>query len=186
MTTPVLTSPITLITDGACSGNGTAEARGGWAAILVDRTGHELVLTGGEAPSTNNRMELMAALEGLAAAPDGADIELVTDSTYLANAISQGWLDGWQRRGWRTAAKQPVANRELWERMIRELSRHARVRTTLVRGHAGHEANERADRLAQRAALEDHAPAAASTPALAPAPPAAADDDLQLGFSFEK
>ena len=182
MTHAALTSPITLITDGACSGNGTADARGGWAAILVDATGQELVLTGGEAPSTNNRMELTAALEGLAAAPAGADLELVTDSTYLANAISQGWLDGWQRRGWRTAAKQPVANRELWERMIRELARHARVRTTLVRGHAGHEANERADRLAQRAALEDYGPAES----VIQTPPAPGGDDLQLGFTFER
>ena len=182
MTDLALASPITLITDGACSGNGTADARGGWAAILVDATGHELVLTGGEAPSTNNRMELTAALEGLAAAPVGADVELVTDSTYLANAISQGWLDGWQRRGWRTAAKQPVANRELWERMIRELARHARVRTTLVRGHAGHEANERADRLAQQAAFEDYGPSAPVSPARSGTP----GDDLQLGFSFER
>ncbi len=182
MTARALASPITLITDGACSGNGTPDARGGWAAILVDQTGQELVLTGGEAPSTNNRMELMAALEGLAAAPAGADVELVTDSTYLANAISQGWLDGWQRRGWRTAAKQPVANRELWERMIRELGRHARVRTTLVRGHAGHDANERADRLAQQAALEDYGPPVST----APDPPAPAGEDLQLGFSFDK
>jgi len=176
-----LVSPITLITDGACSGNGTDEARGGWAAILIDASSNELVLTGGEAPSTNNRMELTAALEGLAAAPAGADIELVTDSTYLANAISQGWLEGWQRRGWRTAAKQPVANRQLWERMLRELARHARVRTTLVRGHAGHAANERADRLAQQAALEDHGP-----PPVAPAPPAPARADLQLGFTFDQ
>jgi ribonuclease HI len=174
-----LSSPIVLITDGACSGNGTARSRGGWAAILVDATGREQVLTGGESPSTNNRMELMAALEGLAAAPAGSDIELVTDSTYLANAISQGWLDGWQRRGWRTAAKQPVANRELWERMLRELARHARVRTTLVRGHTGHDANERADRLAQQAAAEDHpAPAAIAYEA-------AASDAVQLGFHFE-
>jgi ribonuclease HI len=176
-----LISPITLITDGACSGNGTAEARGGWAAILVDATGRELVLTGGEAPSTNNRMELTAALEGLAAAPAGADIELVTDSTYLANAISQGWLDGWRRRGWRTAAKQPVANRELWERMIRELARHARVRTTLVRGHSGHDANERADRLAQEATLAEYGPAAPAS-ASAAVPPG---DDLQLGFTLD-
>ena len=182
MTPAALMSPITLITDGACSGNGTAAARGGWAAILVDHAGQELVLTGGEAPSTNNRMELMAALEGLAAAPKGAEIELVTDSTYLANAISQGWLSGWQRRGWRTAAKQPVANRELWERMIRELARHARVRTTLVRGHAGHEANERADRLAQQAALEDYGPARPAEPAR----PASAGEARQLGFRFEQ
>jgi len=182
MTADHLSSPITLITDGACSGNGTAGARGGWAAILVDAAGRELVLTGGEAPSTNNRMELMAALEGLAAAPAGADIELVTDSTYLANAISQGWLDGWQRRGWRTAAKQPVANRELWERMIRELARHRRVRTTLVRGHAGHDANERADRLAQQAALEDYGPPVPLAPAAAPSD----GRDEQLGFTFDR
>ncbi len=182
MTADVLSSPITLITDGACSGNGTADACGGWAAILIDGAGRELVLTGGEAPSTNNRMELMAALEGLAAAPAGADIELVTDSTYLANAISQGWLDGWQRRGWRTAAKQPVANRELWERMIRELARHRRVRTTLVRGHAGHDANERADRLAQQAALEDHGPPPPAAPVVVP--PEGRDE--QLGFTFDR
>jgi len=180
-----LRSPIVLVTDGACSGNGTASARGGWAAIMIDASGREEVLTGGESPSTNNRMELTAALEGLAAAPPGADIELVTDSTYLANAISQGWLDGWQRRGWRTAAKQPVANRELWERMIRELARHTRVRTTLVRGHAGHDANERADRLAQRAALEDHPSNNVPTPT-PPAAPRRSGDDHQLGFSFER
>jgi ribonuclease HI len=183
MTATPLISPITLVTDGACSGNGTADSRGGWAAILSDAHGREVVLTGGEAPSTNNRMELMAALEGLAATPAGADVELVTDSTYLANAISQGWLAGWQRRGWRTAAKQPVANRELWERMIRELARHNRVRTTLVRGHAGHDANERADRLAQQAAAEDHVPTARPT-ASAPQPPSG-DDATQLGFAFD-
>ncbi len=183
MTDAHLISPVTLVTDGACSGNGTADSRGGWAAILHDAHGREVVLTGGEAPSTNNRMELTAALEGLAAVPSGADVELVTDSTYVANAISQGWLSGWQRRGWRTAAKQPVANRELWERMIRELARHNRVRTTLVRGHAGHEANERADRLAQQAAAEDHGPTA--SPATLVAQPAPGDDATQLGFAFD-
>jgi ribonuclease HI len=183
MTDAPLISPITLVTDGACSGNGTADSRGGWAAILHDAHGRELVFTGGEAPSTNNRMELMAALEGLAAAPAGADVELVTDSTYHANAISQGWLTGWQRRGWRTAAKQPVANRELWERMIRELARHKRVRTTLVRGHTGHEANERADRLAQQAAAEDHGPAA--PPDVEAQQPPTDRDTTQLGFAFD-
>ena len=153
-----LESPITVITDGACSGNGREDSRGGWAAILVDSCGEELVLTGAEAPSTNNRMELMGALEGLAAAPEASRICLVTDSTYLANAISKGWLAGWKRKGWITSAKQPVANRDLWERMLRELARHAEVRTEVVKGHAGHPANERADRLAQQAA-RDHAPA---------------------------
>lgn len=144
----------TLVTDGACSGNGTDESRGGWAAILTGPDGREEVLTGGEFPTTNNRMELMAALEGLSAAPEGSEVDLVTDSSYLANAISKGWLAGWQRKGWRTASKQPVANRDLWERMIAELARHRRVRPVLVRGHAGHEANERADRLAQDAARD--------------------------------
>ena len=144
----------TLVTDGACSGNGTEDARGGWAAILTAPDGAETVLTGGEYPTTNNRMELMAALEGLRSLPEGSEVELVTDSSYLANAISKGWLDGWQRKGWRTAGKQPVANRDLWERMIAELARHRRVRPVLVRGHAGHEANERADRLAQDAAID--------------------------------
>ena len=144
----------TLVTDGACSGNGTDESRGGWAAILTGPDGTETVLTGGEYPTTNNRMELMAALEGLRATPEGSDVELVTDSSYLANAIAKGWLKGWQRKGWRTASKQPVANRDLWERMIQELARHGTVRPTLVRGHAGHPVNERADRLAVEAALD--------------------------------
>jgi ribonuclease HI len=144
----------TLVTDGACSGNGTDASRGGWAAILTAPDGAETVLTGGEFPTTNNRMELMAALEGLSAVPEGSDVELVTDSSYLAHAIEKGWLKGWQRKGWKTASKQPVANRDLWERMIHELARHGSVRPTLVRGHAGHEVNERADRLAVEAALD--------------------------------
>jgi ribonuclease HI len=174
----------TLVTDGACSGNGTEAARGGWAAILTAPDGAETVLTGGEFPTTNNRMELIAALEGLRAAPEGAEIELVTDSSYVANAISKGWLDGWRRMGWRTASKQPVANRDLWERMIREIARHRRVRPVLVRGHAGHEANERADRLAQEAALTAEpapAPEPAPPPGPAGAPPPA---EGQLGLDL--
>lgn len=176
---PTLASPITLTTDGACSANGRDGSRGGWAAILTDGAGGELVLTGGEAPSTNNRMELMAVLEGLRAAPEGSEVLLVTDSSYVANALSKGWLASWQRRGWRTAAKEPVANRELWERMLLELARHRRVTPTLVKGHAGHEANERADRLAQDAAKQEHLPPPPPAPP-APEPPAAA----QMGFDF--
>jgi ribonuclease HI len=145
---------VTLITDGACAGNGRDEARGGWAAIVLGPGREETVLTGGELPSTNNRMELTAAIEGLRAAPPGSDVELVTDSAYLANAIRQGWLDNWRRRGWRTADRKPVANRELWEALIEEMARHRSVSPTLVRGHAGHPANERADRLAQAASME--------------------------------
>ncbi len=151
---------ITVVTDGACSGNGTDDARGGWAAIVIAADGSENVLTGAEAPSTNNRMELMAAIEGLAAAPEGSTVDLVTDSSYLAKAITDDWLGSWQRRGWRTAGKKPVANRDLWERMLVQLARHAAVHPRLVRGHAGHELNERADRLAQDAA----ATAEATTP----------------------
>lgn len=146
---------VRLVTDGACSANGRVGARGGWAAILRVPGCPERVLTGGEAPSTNNRMELIAAIEGLRAAPDGADVELVTDSSYVANAIAKGWLDAWRRRGWRTADKKPVANRELWEELLAEMARMTRVRARLVRGHAGHEDNERADRLAQQAATRD-------------------------------
>lgn len=184
MTNSALESPITLITDGACSANGREGARGGWAAILRDAHGNERVLTGGEAPSTNNRMELTAALEGLAAAPAGSEVALVTDSTYLAHAISKGWLESWQRRGWRTAAKEPVANQDLWRRMIDELARHAQVTTTVVKGHAGHDDNERADRLAQEAALEEWPTVAAPSTESSPTPPvprwAADDDQLDL------
>jgi ribonuclease HI len=146
-----------LVTDGACSGNGTDLARGGWAAILIAPDGEETVLTGGARATTNNRMELLAALEGLRAAPPGSAVELVTDSAYVAKALSEGWLNGWRSNGWRTSAKKPVANRDLWERMVEELARHRAVRPTLVKGHAGHAANERADRLAQEAATMEWA-----------------------------
>ena len=168
----------TLVTDGACSGNGTDASRGGWAAIVTAPDGRETVLTGGEMPTTNNRMELTAALEGLREVPEGAVVDLVTDSSYVANAIRQDWIGGWRRRGWRTAARQPVANRDLWERMIEEIARHREVRPVLVRGHAGHEANERADRLAQEAAAmarPGQAPPAAGRPF-------PADGDGQLGL----
>lgn len=151
---------VTIVTDGACSGNGRDDSRGGWAAIIIHEDRSETVLTGAEAPSTNNRMELMGAIEGLAAAPEGSAVALITDSSYLAKAITDRWLDAWQRRGWKTAGKKPVANRDLWERMVTEIARHRSVSPQLVRGHAGHELNERADRLAQDAA--------ASAPASAP------------------
>lgn len=148
-------SPATyrLVTDGACSANGTAKSRGGWAAILTAPDGTEQVLTGGERQTTNNRMELTAAIEGLAAAPEGTTVELVTDSAYVANAIKDRWFDGWRRRGWRNSARQPVANRDLWELLLEELAVREVV-PTLVKGHAGHPENERADRLAQEAAVD--------------------------------
>lgn len=145
---------ITVITDGACSANGTDEARGGWAAIIRSSDGDEIVITGGLRRTTNNRMELTAAIEGLAAAPGGSDVVLVTDSAYVANAIKDRWFDGWQARGWRNSKRQPVANRDLWERLLEQLGRHRSVQPTLVKGHAGHEDNERVDRLAQDAAMD--------------------------------
>lgn len=166
---------VMVVTDGACSGNGTSDARGGWAAIVIAPNGDEQVLTGAEAPSTNNRMELMAAIEGLSAAPAGSEVTLVTDSSYVAKAISDRWLDGWQRRGWRTSDKKPVANRELWERLLVEMARHASVTPTLVRGHAGHELNERADKLAQFAAAEGDA---------TPPPPESPRAGDQMGFDI--
>jgi ribonuclease HI len=144
---------ITLVTDGACAGNGRDDPRGGWAAILLAPGEDELVLSGSEAPCTNNRMELTAAIEGLRAAPDDSDVELVTDAAYLAHALEKGWLRSWQRNGWVSSARKPVANRDLWEQLIAELGRMRSVRPVLVRGHAGHPANERADRIAQAAAL---------------------------------
>lgn len=99
-------------------------------------------------------MELTAAIEGLAAAPDGSDVVLVTDSAYVANAIKDRWFDGWQARGWRNSRRQPVANRDLWELLLEQLARHHSVQPTLVKGHAGHADNERADRLAQDAAVD--------------------------------
>lgn len=166
--------PVTVVTDGACSGNGTDAARGGWAAIIIAHDGAEVVLTGAEAPSTNNRMELMAAIEGLAAVPDGSTVDLITDSSYLAKAITEDWLGSWQRRGWRTAGKKPVANRDLWERLLVQIARHQEVTPRLVRGHAGHDLNERADRLAQDAA----ATADATTPPMDGTP------SEQMGFDI--
>jgi ribonuclease HI len=154
----VVPTGYTVVTDGACSANGTEEARGGWAAIVITPSGEETILTGGAALTTNNRMELTAAIEGISATPEDARVELVTDSSYVAKAISDGWLESWQKRGWKTAGRKPVKNRDLWERMIVELDRHVGVTPTLVKGHAGHPANERADRLAQDAATEDWPP----------------------------
>ena len=127
----------TLVTDGACSGNGTDDARGGWAAILIGADGAETILTGGEFPTTNNRMELIAALEGLQAAPEGSEVDLVTDSSYLANAIGKGWLDGWSARA---GAPRPAAGGEPGPLGADDHRARAppQVRPVLVPGHAGH------------------------------------------------
>ena len=132
-------------TDGACSGN---PGPGGWGAVLV-WAGHEKELSGGETPTTNNRMELTAAIEALAALKRPARVRLHTDSMYLRDGIT-AWIPRWKKNGWRTADRKPVKNADLWTRLDREMSRH-RVEWLWVRGHAGDSGNERADRLARKA-----------------------------------
>jgi ribonuclease HI len=135
---------VVVYTDGACSGN---PGPGGWGAILAYR-GKERELWGGEADTTNNRMELTAAIKALEALKRPMTVEIHTDSQYLRDGITR-WMHGWKRNGWKTASKQPVKNQELW----RELDRLAHVHDIdwhWVKGHAGHPENERADALARR------------------------------------
>jgi ribonuclease HI len=136
---------VVIHTDGACSGN---PGPGGWGAILTfgDR---EKELKGGEAHTTNNRMELMGAIAALEALNRPCRVDLYTDSQYLRGGIT-GWIHGWKKNGWRTADKQPVKNVDLWQRLDAALKRHE-VQWHWVRGHAGHAMNERADRLAREA-----------------------------------
>ncbi len=136
---------ITVFTDGACSGNPGA---GGWGAILISGE-HRKELNGGEADTTNNRMELMAAIAALEAIKKPADVELHTDSVYLRDGITK-WIFGWKRNGWRTADKSPVKNVELWQRLETAAARH-KMDWRWLKGHAGHEENERADVLAREA-----------------------------------
>jgi ribonuclease HI len=135
-------------TDGACSGN---PGPGGWAAILAFGD-HEKELKGGELLTTNNRMELMAAIAALAALKRPCRVDLHTDSQYLRSGITS-WITKWKQNGWRTADKKPVKNADLWRRLDAALSGHE-IRWHWVRGHAGHDINERADLLA-RGAIAD-------------------------------
>lgn len=138
-----MSDQVELWTDGACSGN---PGPGGWAAILRWR-GHERELSGGEAATTNNRMELQGVVEGLRALARPSDVVVHTDSAYLQRAFTDGWLKKWKRNGWRTSSKQPVANQDLWIALDEAVARH-RVRWVRVKGHAGVDLNERADQLA--------------------------------------
>ena len=135
-------------TDGACSGN---PGPGGWGALLIARDGDAVLkereLNGGEALTTNNRMELLAAIAALEALDRPSAITVVTDSAYVKNGIA-GWIEGWKRNGWRTADKKPVKNEDLWRRLDEARARH-RVRWEWIKGHAGHPENERADELAR-------------------------------------
>lgn len=139
---------VELFTDGACSGN---PGPGGWAALL--RYGvREKLLSGGEPETTNNRMEMMAAIAGLEAIRRASRVRLATDSQYLMRGITE-WLPRWERNGWMTSAKEPVKNRDLWERLVAALARHE-VRWEWVRGHSGHPENERVDAAARTALAE--------------------------------
>jgi ribonuclease HI len=136
---------VVIYTDGACSGN---PGPGGWGAILIYGD-HRKEILDGEAETTNNRMELMAAIKALEALKKPSRVELHTDSSYLKNGIT-GWIVRWKANGWRTANKKPVKNVELWQRLDKARARH-QIDWRWVRGHAGHPDNERADQLAREA-----------------------------------
>lgn len=136
---------VLLFTDGACSGN---PGPGGWGVLLRYR-GYEKELSGGEAETTNNRMELLAAINGLEALKRPVRVRIVTDSEYVMKGMTE-WLENWKRRGWKTADRQPVKNVDLWQRLEAALAPH-RVEWQWVRGHSGHPENERVDQLAKTA-----------------------------------
>jgi ribonuclease HI len=139
---------IQLITDGACLGN---PGPGGWACIL--RFGDKKKeMFGSEPQTTNNRMELTAAMEGLRALTEPCEVEVVTDSQYVKNGITQ-WIHGWKRNGWKTASKKPVVNQDLWTELDHLASKH-KLQWTWTKGHADHDDNNRCDELATRAARE--------------------------------
>lgn len=135
-------------TDGACSGN---PGPGGWGVLLQAKDGAKVVkertLSGGEANTTNNRMELLAAINALEVLERPSQLTIVTDSNYVKNGITS-WIHGWKKNGWKNAAKKPVANAELWQRLDAAQARH-KVTWKWVKGHAGHPENERADELAR-------------------------------------
>ena len=139
-------SDVVLYTDGACSGN---PGPGAWAAVIVDGS-EEREISGAESPTTNQRMELRAAIEGLAAIADHRRVQLYTDSAYVLNCFRDRWWERWERNGWMSSTRQPVTNRDLWERLIAETRRHD-VAWHKVKGHSGHPLNDRVDRLAREA-----------------------------------
>jgi ribonuclease HI len=136
---------VTIYTDGACSGN---PGPGGWGALLRYRK-HEKELSGGESQTTNNRMELTAAIRALQALDRPCRVDFYTDSEYLRRGVTE-WMRNWKRRGWKTAAKKPVKNQDLWRELDAAIQGHE-ITWHWVRGHAGHRENERVDRLAREA-----------------------------------
>ncbi len=139
---------VTIFTDGACSGN---PGPGGWGALLLFN-GEEKELTGGEFETTNNRMELIAAIQGLQALKKPCQVRLVTDSNYVKEGITT-WIHNWKKNGWRTAGRKPVKNADLWQDLDTAIARHD-ITWEWVRGHTGHPENERADALANQGMAE--------------------------------
>jgi ribonuclease HI len=141
--TETTSDEVLLVPDGAVSGN---PGPGGWAVVLV-KGAHSREISGGEPHTTNNRMELRAVIEGLRALRRPCRVRVLCDSAYVVNAHRKGWLETWQRNGWRTASKKPVENQDLWQELLAAEAPHE-ITWELVKGHAGHELNERADALA--------------------------------------
>ena len=139
---------VTIFTDGACKGN---PGPGGWGAILMSN-GHEKELYGYEPQTTNNRMEMMAAIAALEALKKPCDVSMNVDSQYVLQGMTE-WISGWKVRGWKTADKKPVKNDDLWKRLDAACAPH-KIKWTWVKGHAGHEYNERADQLANKGIIE--------------------------------
>lgn len=137
---------VTIYTDGACSGN---PGPGGWGAILLYGK-HEKELSGGSKETTNNRMELTAAIEALKKLKEPCVVHLYSDSAYLVNGMNEGWYRNWQRNGWLNGKKQPVENRDLWQDLLREVKRH-NVSFYKVKGHSDNDLNNRCDELARKA-----------------------------------
>ena len=133
-----------IYTDGSCKKN---PGPGGWCAILV-YNGIEKVICGGEAETTNNRMELTAVIKALEALHEACEVELVSDSQYVINGLTKGWAASWKKNGWRKSDKSPALNPDLWDRLL-ELSSVHRIKCAWTKGHAGHEYNERCDSIAQ-------------------------------------
>ena len=132
-----------IFTDGACSGN---PGPGGWGAVLRYNA-TEKELSGGEKETTNNRMELTACIEALTLLKEPCEVELTTDSQYVVNGITKGWAESWRKNGWRKSDKKPALNSDLWELLLAQCERH-KVTFNWIKGHAGHEENERCDKLA--------------------------------------
>ena len=149
-------------TDGACSGN---PGPGGWGVLMIARANGEVVktreLSGGEPMTTNNRMELMAAISALEALSRGTALTIVTDSAYVKNGVTE-WIHGWKRNGWKTSGRDPVKNAELWQRLDAAQARH-KVVWKWIKGHAGHAENEKADELA-RAGMAPYKPVKEKVP----------------------